>query len=77
MEFMGWNAGVIINPRFRRSAVLRSLYENLAMHREEEATGTQRSHESAGGGNEERPPEEGEDDESTESLRTAESQRNI
>lgn len=77
MKSGGWGEGAIINPRYRRSAVLRSLHEALSGHLETDR---------AGGADREKPdrtgkrpntPGGGEENEGAGTMRTADVQRNI
>jgi hypothetical protein len=77
MKSGGWGEGAIINPRYRRSAVLRSLHAVLSDRPEvDRAEGCERElpvhtakRQSTPGG--------GEEDEGAGTMRTADVQRNI
>jgi hypothetical protein len=77
MEFGGWGEGAIINPRYRRSAVLRSLHEILAGHLEVDRAESSEREDPADTRDRERTPEGGEEDESAGRLRITDVQRNI
>ena len=77
MKSGGWGEGAIINPRYRRSAVLRSLHEVISGHPEadrmEGCEGAGPPHT----GKRKTTPERGEEDEKAGTVHTAEVQRNI
>ena len=77
MNSGGWGEGAIINPRYRRSAVLRSLHEVISGHPEEDRN---EGCEGAGPpltGKRKSTPEGGEEDDKAGTMRTAEVQRHI
>ncbi len=74
MKLAYWGEGAIIGPRYRRSAVLRALYEDFAGRREGERAS---AGESAAGGSAEIPREEGKEDACAGTPLSADVQRNI
>lgn len=77
MKFGGWGEGAIINPRYRRSAVLRSLHEVLSGHPEVDREEGCEPKKPAHTVKRQSTPEGGEEDEGAGTMRTADVQRNI